>query len=339
MTNPRLNEVIQQLKKKHGEKTIQMASELPPLRCLPTGIATFDDHLGGGLLWGRITSLAGKRASGKTSIAMREAAIMQQVGGLVFWYDLERQFDKTRAPIFGLNPEEVIVRSLDTEWIAEQFLEMVKVDIRLVKEMGVKAIFVVDSLTAMTTEKVMEEAASALYDTGAKLNNQIIKIINAILPQNCIFIIVNQLRDNIGSMGDPDLMPGGQGQNFFASAIAWTREGEAIKDGTEVIGFNMNWTIKKSRSSPPKSRGSVPFYYETGFDYITSVIECAIDNEILEKSGGWYKLPDGILSPTGAEKVNGMTALVEALRENEAFLKQLRSKIYSIMPVRFWDGN
>ena len=336
--NKRLDDLLRELKKKHGENAVQFASDLPPLRALPTGIANLDDHLGGGVLWGRITSLAGNRSSGKTATAMKLAANMQALGGVVFWYDLERQFDKERALIFGLNPEEIIVRRDDEEWVAESFLEILKIDIRAVREAKIKALFVVDSLTALSTEKVMEDAASSMYDTGAKMNNQTIKIINALLPRKAIFLIINQLRDNVGSMGDPNIMPGGQGQNFFASAIVWLREGQPIKDGQETIGYNMDWTVKKSRSSPPKSRGGVPFYYATGPDYISALVETAVANEILEKTGGWYKLPEGIVSPTGAEKVNGMAALVEALRENQEFLNKLKSVVYSKMPVKFWNG-
>ena len=48
--------------------------------------------------------------------------------------------------------------------------------------------------------------------------------------------------------GNPETTPGGRALKFYASVIIDVRKGEAIKNGTELIGSRTKIKIRKIRS-------------------------------------------------------------------------------------------
>jgi recombination protein RecA len=339
----RLKKVIGDLQKKHGENVVRTASQIRPNTVLPFGIAPLDLDLGGGMLWGKIMSLAGSEGSGKTSLAYVAAAKMLKIGGMVFWVDLERAFDNVRAAIFGVDigsPNFIVYRSGETEaeeFTAEILFEKIKDIIRVCKQNKIKCMVILDSLSANASERIQENVASKVYGGSALENNHSITVWNNLLADNMIMLIINQLRQKLDSMGDPNMMPGGMAQLFYASNIVWLRAGETLKDGTDPIGQEMRWTMKKTRTSFPKVRGQVNYYYATGFDKIAALVDTAIEMELFEQSGAWITLPAELQTPE-ITKVNGKAKLLEFLQSKEEFLNRLVGLVYNKMPLPLWDG-
>lgn len=339
----RLNQVITQLKKQHGENIIKTATEIRAISCLPLGIAPLDLDLGGGLVWGKINSIAGAEGSGKTSVGYVAAAKMLKIGGMVFWVDLEKAFDAERAKVFGVDitsPYFIIYRSGVTEkeeFSAEILFEKVRDVIRACKAAGIKCLIVFDSLSANVSERLQENVAGKVYGGSALENNHSISVWNNILGENHIMLVINQLRQKLDSMGDPNMMPGGMAQSYFASNIVWIRAGETLKDGTDPIGQEIRWTMKKSRTSFPKVRGQVNYYYATGFDKIAALVDTALEMELFEQTGAWIQLPEE-LQTDGVSKVNGKNKLYDLLRDKEEFLNKLVGLVYAKMPYPAWDG-
>lgn len=325
----RLQDVLQVVRKEFGEQSVMMGNELPPLTVYSVGIPMLDLDWGGGLAMGRYNIIAGQPGSGKTSIAMKAAARFQKDGFSVIWIDLERAFDAKRAAVFGLNCEDILfLRSTRTNELTGETLrkQMQTIMRELNKQVDNRAVFILDSLAANVTEKMMDDDANAQFGGDAKINNQMIRNLNVLLDENQCFIIINELRQSMKQMGDPNYAPGGEAQKYFASVNTWTRGGEPMKDGDKVIGEIFKWTVKKSRTSNPKAIGSVKFYYETGFDTEEGLVECALELGIIAKGGaGWYDLP-------GGERVRGLAQFVSQLRENEKFMADLQMKVYAAMP-------
>lgn len=335
-----LDDVISTLKKKLGERAIMKGSDVPPLRCFPTGLASLDNLLGGGALWGRITTLAGKKASGKTSLALRVAGRFQKLGGHVFWFDAERAYDPKRATVLGVDNDKITV--FDDIGTSEIMFNTIREVIRACAETRLKAFFVLDSLTATAPEKLDETLVTSTYGGGgsAIINNQAIRVWNASLRRNQMLWIINQLREAIGGMGDPDVLPGGKGQEFFASQIVYTREGKPITDGQVTVGTHVNFTVKKSRISAPKARGEIPFYYSTGFDDMRDLVNVAVAEEVLTKRGSWIDLPPGITLASGSTQVQGVDRLYDLIKEDKALLAALAKKVYEkICETPTWNGD
>jgi hypothetical protein len=73
-----------------------------PLPRLPTGLATLDDALGGGLPRGRVTELTGARSTGRTGLACRIAAAATQAGETIAWVDPEDALEPEAAAAVGV---------------------------------------------------------------------------------------------------------------------------------------------------------------------------------------------------------------------------------------------
>ena len=327
-----INGLIADLNKSYGgdKAIIKRANELPPLRTFPFNIPSMDLDLGGGALWGRTTILAGAKGSGKTSSAYSLGGHANSIGIPVYWFDLEKAFDIERAKIFGMIPElTYVVRG---ELTAENIFQVVRDTIRYVKTLeDSRAIFIVDSMAGMVIEKLMEDAASSQFGGSARVINQAVAVWQIILGDNQILIEINQLRDKLGGMGEPDMMPGGRGQEYWSSATIWTRAGETLKNGTTVTGQEMRWTIKKSRGSNPKEIGMIGYDYQTGFMREECLIAVAVEMEIIQRTGAWYVLTDG-------KKVHGQAELIAELKGYPEFMADLKEQVYSKMPIPEWNG-
>lgn len=336
MAKNRLEEVIHSIRKEHGEKSITMGSELPKVKVFPTRIPSLDYDWGGGMVMGRFNFIAGKEASGKTSIAMQAASEFQKAGFIIVWVDLEKSFDVERAKMFGLNCDDVIfLRSSRENKLTGEVLrsQLQSIMEAINKQKDNRAFFVLDSLAANVTEKMMDEDANAQFGGDAKINNQSIRNWNVLLDPNQSFLVINEFRQNLkaGVMGIPEYMPGGEAQKYFASTITWTRGGEPIKDGDDQIGEVFKWTVKKSRTSNPKETGGIRFLYQTGFEVLENLIETGIEMGIIAKGGaGWYDLP-------GGQRIRGLDNFIVQLKENKEFMDTLWKQVYEKMPVPMYE--
>lgn len=330
-----IHRLVDDINKAHGQRTLRMASELEPVTCLPIGLPNFDIDLGGGILWGRTTIFSGDEATGKTTTAYLAAAQAQQIGVPVIWLDLEKSFDAERARVFGIDPENnfMVVRG---EYTAEQVYPIVRDTLDAFNKFDNpddrRVMIVVDSIALMISEALFEQNASANYGGSARMINQSLAVWSLKCGPNQIVLCINQLRESMKMMGESKKMPGGEGQNYFASSIVWFRNGETIKDGTQPIGKELKWTVKKTRSSAPKEIGAAKFLYTSGFDYTENLILTAVELGLIERAGAWYILP-------GTEdKVQGMKALVEKLQSNELYLREVKALVYKYTQVPVWDG-
>ena len=85
----------------------------------------------------------------------------------------------------------------------------------------------------------------------ARLMSKALRKLTAIASKsNCIIIFINQLREKIGVMfGNPETTTGGKALKFYASVRIEVRKGEAIKNGTEIIGNKTKAKIVKNKVS------------------------------------------------------------------------------------------
>lgn len=332
---PNIDRIMDEINKTWGENTLRMASELEPVTCMPIGLPSLDIDLGGGILWGRTTIFSGNEATGKTTLAYLAAHQAQLIEMPVFWLDLEKSFDAERARVFGVDPEKnfVVIRG---EYAAEQVFGIVR-DVlanfnKFENPNDRRVLIVVDSIALMISEALFDKDASSQFGGSARMINQALGVWSIKCGPNQIVLAINQLRESMKMMGDPQKMPGGEGQNYYASSIVWLRNGETLKDGTKVIGKELKWTMKKSRSSAPKEVGSASFNYATGFNYQENIINTAIDLGLIERSGAWYLLP-------GTEvKVKGKEELYKRLEDDVNFNSEIHDRIYKFVNVPVWDG-
>lgn len=214
---------------------------------IPTGSMTLDLALGiGGVPRGRIVELYGPESSGKTTVALHIAAEAQKLGGEVAFIDVEHALDPVYARALGVDIDNLLVSQPDS---GEQALEIAEALVRS----GAIDVLIVDSVAAMTTKAEIEgEMGDSHVGMLARLMSQAMRKLTAVISKsNCVAIFINQIREKIGVIyGNPETTPGGRALKFYASVRMEVRKGEAIKDGSNIIGNRTKVKIVKNKVAP-----------------------------------------------------------------------------------------
>ena len=169
----------------------------------------------------------------------------------------------------------------------EQGLEIAETLVRS----GAIDLVVVDSVAALVPQVELDgEMGDAQMGLQARLMSKALRKIAAELNKSeCTIIFINQLREKIGVMfGNPETTTGGRALKFYSSVRIEIRRGEAIKQGTEIVGNKTNIKVVKNKVAPPFKTTQVDIIYGKGISRDGEVLDLAVENDIVEKSGAWY---------------------------------------------------
>jgi len=135
-------------------------------------------------------------------------------------------------------------------------------------------------------------------------------------------VFINQLREKIGVMfGSPETTPGGRALKFYSSVRLDIRRIETIKDGTDNVGNRVRVKVAKNKMAPPFRQAEFDIMFGQGISREGSLLDIAVDEGVVKKSGAWYTFDDDQL---GQGRENAKTFL----RENPELAMQLQAKVY-----------
>jgi len=302
-----LDMALGQIEKQFGQGAVMKMGDKGSMaiESVPTGALALDLALGiGGLPRGRVAEIYGPEGSGKTTLAIHVVAEAQRNGGICAYVDAEHAMDPVYARAIGVDVDELLISQPDT---GEQALEITDMLIRS----GAIDVIVIDSVAALTPRAEIEgEMGDHHVGLQARLMSQALrKLTSNLSKSNTICIFINQLREKIGVMfGSPETTPGGRALKFYSSVRLDIRRIEAIKDGVEVVGNRTRVKVVKNKCAPPFRQAEFDIMYGKGISREGSVIDLAVDLDIVKKSGAWYTYEGEQL---GQGRENAKTFLVE----------------------------
>lgn len=315
-----LKTTTEQITKKFGKGAIMRFgddSQAMEIEAIPTGSVALDAALGiGGVPRGRIVEIYGPESSGKTTLSLEILAEAQAMGGVVAFIDAEHALDPGYAARIGVDIDEVLISQPDT---GEQALEICDM---LVRSGAIDAI-VIDSVAALVPRAEIEgEIGDTTVGLQARLMSQALRKLAGSLSKSkttCIFI--NQLREKIGVMfGNPETTPGGRALKFFSSVRMDIRRVDTIKKDGNVIGNRVRVKVVKNKVAPPFKQAEFDIMYGTGISKEGSVLDMAVDYDIVEKSGSWYTY--------GEERIGqGREAAKQFLAENPTLMEEIDHQV------------
>ena len=318
-----LDLAIASIEKQFGKGAIMKMNEVAVqnIDVIPTGCLTLDAALGiGGMPRGRIIEIYGPESSGKTTVALHVVAEAQKMGGTAAFIDAEHALDPVYASKIGVNMDELYISQPDT---GEQALDICE---SLVKSAAVD-IIIVDSVAALTPKAEIDgEMGDSFIGLQARLMSQALRKLTAIVnkTKTCV-IFINQLREKVGVMfGSPETTPGVIALKFYSSIRLDVRKIDTLKDGDQFIGNRTRVKVVKNKLASPFKTAEFDLMYGTGISKIGCLLDVAIDNGIVEKSGSWFSYGDQKIGQ-GKENVKAYIA------QNPEFKDELEAKVKEVL--------
>jgi recombination protein RecA len=314
-----LNTALSQIEKTFGAGAIMKLGEGSHMEVegVSTGALSLDLALGGkGLPRGRIVELFGPESSGKTTIALHSVAQAQRNGGVAAFIDVEHALDPAWCKRLGVDIEALLVSQPGSAEEALQIAEM------LVTSNAVD-IIVIDSVAALVPRAEIEgEIGDTFVGVQARLMSQALrKLTGGVSRSKCVLIFINQIREKIGVMfGSPETTPGGRALKFYSTCRIDVRRIGPVKEGEEVVGSRIKAKIVKNKVAPPFRVCEFDMMYSHGISREGDLLDLAILDKIVEKSGSWFNYGELRLG-------QGRENAKQFLHDNTAVADEIAGKI------------
>ena len=311
-----LDLALQQIAKDYGDGAIMRLGDHSHtnIEVIPTGNILIDRALGtGGFPRGRVVEIYGPESSGKTTLTLTVIAQAQKAGGLAAFIDVEHALDPKYAQRLGVNLDDLLVSQPSS---GEEALRICETLVRS----NALDVIVLDSVAALVTKQELEgEIGDSTVGTQARLMSAALRKLTGLISKArtcCIF--TNQIREKIGVMfGNPETTPGGKALKFYASVRCDIRRIGAIKQGDgAVTGNRTRIKVVKNKVAPPFTEAEFDIMYNEGISNVGSLIDVALEKNVLEKRGSW-------LSFKGNQLAQGRDAAKEALKADAALYAEI----------------
>jgi len=317
------------------EKKLELSfhTELPTIKTFfSTGSTLLDlaiaDKLPGGVPSGRISSIFGDTASGKTLILAEILGDCQRQGGTAYLIDAEYTFDYQRAEeLHGLNTKKLV--AIDGIYNLDDLFDIAIEYIIENTEEDSFAVLGIDSATSIPakielTNKMGDQGFATqrakAFSTGYR------RCIYRLAEKNIAIVSADQVREKLGVMfGNKFTVPGGKSLEFYSSVRVNMSMGAKIEKtagSKDYIGVNHSAFVNKNKVAPPFRCVEFPVLFDYGIDDITSCINWLFEKGVIEKKGGgWFTYKE--------EKFQGINSLINHIEENN-LEQELRCSVYSI---------
>ncbi len=272
----------------------------------PTSVVGLNQAFGNvkGVRSRAIMQVIGDQGRGKTTLSLEMLGIAQRQGILTdvelpngrvinaAFADFERTFDSGYAQKLGVDTSKVyIIRTPFAEATFEILLALYNAGLKF---------SIVDSIAMIIPRsedgKDMTKDNPKVAAEAQALQRFLKLAVQHVFDANGLLILINQYRANLNQMGNaPDK------KAYGARAIQYVMQVsvELRKIATEVNRMRIKAFVEKSKQGAGGRAMDFDIIQGAGIDRAFHVLEMAVENEIVTKSGAWYYYhPDGNASKT-----------------------------------------
>jgi len=315
-----LDAAVAQIEKQFGKGSIMKLGAggvAVAVDVIPSGSFGLDVALGvGGYPRGRVIEIYGPESSGKTTLALHAIAEAQKQGGTAAFVDAEHALDPNYSRALGVDLDNLLIAQPDT---GEQALEITETLVRS----GAIDVIVIDSVAALVPRAEIEgEMGDAHMGLQARLMSQALRKLTGVISKSrCCVVFINQIRMKIGVMfGNPETTTGGNALKFYATIRLDIRKIASIKEGDSVVGNRTRVRVVKNKVSPPFKEAEFDIMYGHGISRIGELIDIAVKENVIEKSGSWFSY--------GTDKLGqGRERVKEFLDENSDLAETIEKEV------------
>jgi recombination protein RecA len=251
-----------------------------------------------GIPHGRLTTIIGLEASGKSTLGLHMLAEIMAQGGIGVLLDAEHRLWRERAIAIGIDPERLV--QLDGVSLEEDLLLMKHFMTAVrTKNPDVPLGFLLDSVAgAPTQNQVDSEYDGKEPAMHARVLSQHMRPFHQHLAAcNAAVIFINQLRNVISfgpSFGRPKMeMLGEKPITYWSSLKIYLNQSSRVGLPAEPTGIEVRAEILKNTIAAPFRVCKFNIDFQNGIDYADSALDVAVQVGIVEQNSAWYKYKDG----------------------------------------------
>lgn len=289
----------------------------------------------GGIPLYHITEFCGPENSGKTTSAINVIGNYQkrEDAKTVVYIDVEHRFDPVWATKLGAKVDDMIIYQPMGE-PAETVLQNIR-QLLMTNDVG---FMVLDSIATLVPKAADENDIEHKEMCG--VSQIMTKFVNLIVPllrkYQCTFIGINQVRENLKSVYDPYVTPGGKAWKHQCILRIMFRKGKFIdKDGKELTMNPENPAgniiqmvqLKNTCSRPDRHLSFYTINYTTGVRELEDTIETAQQLDMITKRGAWYSLYDLETGELLDVKLQGIDSVTKYMRDNPDYYHTFWEKV------------
>ena len=246
----------------------------------------------GGLRRG-MTGIAGESRHFKSLFGLiKVKAYMDKFPEAVcLFYDSEFGAGKKYFESVGIDANRVLHTPIED---IDQLIHDIMVQLEDIKR-GDKVVIFVDSIGCLGSKKEATDAVSgndATDMTRAKRLKSMsrllpVRLVMRDIPMVCIHHTYQEQK-----MYGKTIVSGGQGI-MLSHEVMFIIGRSQEKEGTELVGYNFNITVEKSRWVKEKSKVSVEVLFEGGINIYSGLLELALESKhVVKPKNGWYERVD-----------------------------------------------